>query len=217
MVADSAMESQRRRLHKRLGMLQYGSVSSADTVMYAASRINATTLDDLKTLSDIVQAGITAAAVVFGGLWAYFKFVRGRTYRPRLSVAIYGQWRRIAGKNLLHTRVTVQNIGASVVSLQQKGTGLRVSFLAPDQPDAPTAVTWEVERVFEILREHKWIEPGETVSDDQLLDLQVADPVVTLLEVRLGWSWSGHAKEIVVNARKVLPVESTIDGVSEGS
>jgi hypothetical protein len=197
---------------ERLDTAQYGSVISAESPLCAATTVNAANLDNIKTIAEIVHAGITAAAIVFGGLWAYFKFVKGRTYRPRLSVAISGQWRRIAGKNLLHTRVTVKNIGASVVTLQKKGSGLRVNFLAAGQPDAPTAATWEVVRVFDILREHVWIEPGETVSDDQLLDLDIADPTVTLFEVRLGWSWSGQKKEIVVHARKVIPVESTIDG-----
>jgi len=79
---------------------------------------------------------------------------------------------------------------------------------------SPAALRWEVVRVFEVLREHEWIEAGETVSDDLLLDIDVSEPVVTLFEARLVWSWSGHKKEIVVLARQVVPPDATMEGAS---
>jgi hypothetical protein len=167
-------------------------------------------LADVKDVADLVSAGITAAAVIVGGSWAYFKFVKGRTYRPRLEVGLFGQWQQVADGHRYHARVTVKNIGASVVRLLQRGTGLRVSVLAAaDQPQAPAPATWRQLRVFEIFLEHDWIEPGETVSDVLLLDLG-AGPSLVMLEARLVWKWSQRSEEIVVFARRVLPAESSI-------
>lgn len=140
-----------------------------------------------------------ALAVIVGGFWAYSKFLRGRTYKPRLSVEMAGQWRVLLGVgNVFHARIRVTNIGASKVTLKQYGTGLRISFPAQDQPAPPWDVRWEPVRlrgaeqhvrVFKIFTEHEWIEPGETVSDDLLLNIG-RSPGVAMLELRLTWSLS---------------------------
>jgi hypothetical protein len=173
-------------------------------------------LGDIKTVVDIVGTVVTAVAVAVGGLWAYFKFVKGRTYRPRLEVGMSGRWRQVDGTDLLHARIIVRNIGNSVVTLLQRGTGLRVSVPAADQGTAPAAVAWTVLRVFEILGEHEWIEPGETVSDDVLLNLGVPEPIPVMFESRLVWRWSGRdSGTIVVFSRQVLPVGCILDGSAE--
>jgi len=64
--------------------------------------------------------------------------------------------------------------------------------------------------VFEILKEHAWIEPGETVSDDLLLDLGSADPVLALMEGRL--VWRRRRGNIVISAREIIPTDATISG-----
>lgn len=171
----------------------------------------AATGEGFKDITAGLGSIVTAIAVVIGGIWAYFKFVRGRTYRPRLAVKMLAQWRLVNGRHMLHARIIVTNIGASVVSLHQTGgTGLRVSLLSARQPDPPSSTSWDVVRVFEILRDHEWIEAGETVSDDQLLDIDVEEPEMSLFEARLVWGWSGNKNEIVVLARQVMPPDSSM-------
>jgi len=163
----------------------------------------------------------TALAITIGGFWAYFKFVRGRTFRPQLSIKMAGQWRVVLGVgNLFHVRVRVTNIGASKVDLVQHGSGLRISFPAHDQPEPTLPVEWEPVplrsgdeqfRVFELLEEHQWIEPGETVSDDLLLNLD-STPRIAKLELWLGtklrgWGWR---KDVDVFARQIIPPDSAM-------
>jgi hypothetical protein len=181
---------------------------------------------------------VTAGAVLVGGTWTYFKFIRGRTYRPRLSVDVAGQWRVINGADVLHVRVRVTNIGASKVSLNQYGSGVRVSFptagqradeiewepiLAPARGDNDAANTEKPKpRVFEVLGEHEWIEPGETVSDELLLNL-LRPPSIYMLEVRLSWGMSEQHneysnKDVVVFARRILPPHATlVDTISSST
>ena len=189
------------------------STSRAVTGLYATLLQGETAtsgLDDAKTVADIVGTLITALAVIVGALWAYYRFVKGRTFRPRLEVSMGGQWFTVDGKRLLLARVRLKNIGASVVELLQKGTGLRVSTLGDS--DSPGTVSWMQGRVYTILDEHAWIEPGETVSDDVLLRLAVPAGQPVLFETRLVWKWSGGERNIVVFARQVVPADATVDG-----
>jgi hypothetical protein len=164
-------------------------------------------LDDAKTVADIVGTLITAVAVIVGAVWAYYRFFKDRTYRPRLEVSMGGEWLIVDGERLLLARVQVKNIGSSVVELLQKGTGLRVSAMAADtsESDAPRPVEWVPGRVYRVFQEHAWIEPGETVSDDVLLRLAVPAGQPVLFETRLVWKWSGGKHNIVVFARQVVP------------
>ena len=131
-------------------------VGSAVLLAQAGSSEKPDVLDNAKTVIDIVGTSVTAAALVIGGIWAYFKFVKGRTYRPRLEIHLFGQWRLIDTKHLLQARISVKNIGASIVTLLQKGTGLRVSVLARRQPRAPASAVWESLRVFEVPGFRSW-------------------------------------------------------------
>jgi hypothetical protein len=174
-------------------------------------------LDTVKTVVDVIGTAVTALAVIIGGIWAYFKFVKGRTYRPRLESDLSGEWRLVEGKQLLQARITAKNLGASKFTLLQTGTGLRISVLAREQSRAPAPADWTSLRVFEVFREHQWIEPGETVSDDLLLNLGTSQPVTTLFEARLVCRWSRWGRNIDFFTRRVIPVDSTIGKQDEGA
>jgi hypothetical protein len=174
-----------------------------------------------KNITAGVDSIATAVAVVIGGLWAYFKFVRGRTFKPKLLIVMVGQWRDVpAVGNAFHVRVKVTNIGAAKAVLLHRGSGLVINFPAPDQSEYPGSIEWEpvpIEaevdpepRVFQLLLEHRWIEPGETVTDDLLLKLNSA-PRIANLELWLGWKlprtlWA--RKGVDVFARRIIPPDS---------
>jgi hypothetical protein len=201
------------------------SAGRTATWLFAAltqSEATSSGLDNAKTVADIVGTLITAVAVIVGAVWAYYRFFKDRTYRPRLEVSMGGEWFTVDGERLLLARVQIKNIGSSVVELLQKGTGLRVSTMAADasESDAPRPVEWVPGRVYKILEEHAWIEPGETVSDDVLLRLAVPAGQPVLFETRLVWKWSGGKHNIVVFARQVVPaseVEGAYDSWREGA
>jgi hypothetical protein len=171
--------------------------------------VQAISLANAKTIADIISASITAFAVVVGGIWAYFKFAKGRTYRMRTQVDLSGQWEVIDGRHFLQARVAVKNIGASKVRLIQKGSGLRVSVLHSEQPGPPASVKWRSLRVFGILTEHEWIEPEETISDEFLLNLGEGGPISALFEARLVLGRRWPRKNVATFARRVISGDST--------
>jgi hypothetical protein len=231
--------------------------------------------DGFRNITAGIASIVTASAVLIGGYWAYFKFVRGRTYKPRLSLDIAAQWRKLDSCDALHIRIRVTNIGASQVSLNQHGTGLHLSFPAAEQSEPPDDVRWtkvplreddgessennqgkrarwsraclrrtvdrvlwgirlkreaaaappsqtsSTPRTFEIFKEHSWIEPGETVSDDLLIALD-RSPTIAMLEVALLWGVRRRKherfrrKDVEVFARRIIPPETAmIDKMTE--
>lgn len=165
-------------------------------------------LDNVKTVADIFGTAVAAIALIIGGIWAYFKFAKGRTFRPRIKVDLSGKWVSIGEKRLLQIRVTVGNIGTSVVRKLERGTGMRISVPDVNQSTPPALISWRSVGVFNTLVEHEWIEPGETVSDDRLLDLGTSEPVVVQVEVRLILHRS-LGSNIEVLARHILFVTAT--------
>lgn len=173
-------------------------------------------LDDFKTVADIIGALITAAALVLGAVWAYYRFVKGRTYTPRLQVSMRGEWLTVNRKRFLLARVCVQNIGASHVVLLRKRLWIR--RLADSDHTGP--VKWAPARAVNILKRHSWIEPGATVSDDVLLRLDIPAGEPVLFEARLGWQQprigrflrKRKIRNIRLSARQVLSAGATLDG-----
>jgi len=107
----------------------------------------------------------------------------------------------------LQVEISVRNAGASVVNINQYGTALVVSGISSDQPDSPGQVTWEDVVVNEILKDHVWIEPGEVVVEDRLLQVGVAAPTVLQLRARIVCK-RRRKKNIEVNSRRVVAPRS---------
>lgn len=113
-------------------------------------------------------------AIATGGAWAYFNYFRGRTYRPRLELAISASVERCAGRSFLKAMVTVKNVGLSKIPIEQKGSGLLVytGILPNPGPAFPSQVRWSKDPyAFDVFTDHKWIEPNETVGQPFMISL----------------------------------------------
>lgn len=163
----------------------------------------AVALNDWKTLADIFQAAVTSVAVIVGAVWTYFKFIKGRTFRPHVETQISATWLAERGDSgLLHVRVEVKNIGQAKVELDQGGTGLYVSRMAERQDPPPSETQWDDFGIaHELLGFHQWIEPGEVVTDDLLIRLPVE---VNIVEVKSRVALRWKPKNIVVKTRRVF-------------
>jgi hypothetical protein len=181
--------------------------NAVSVVLYAQGETQSspTVLENIKTISEIVGTVITAIAVLVGGIWAYSKFVRGRTFRPRLALESSGQWHRVDGLAILQVQISVKNIGASKVAVTQTGTGFRISQMNVEQPEPPALVQWAKVKTFAILENHAWIEPGETVIERPLVNLGVAQPLPLRIETRLVMKRSPPLSNIEVNDARYIP------------
>jgi hypothetical protein len=136
-------------------------------------------LGDIKTIAETL-------GLIIGGMWAYYKFFKGRTFRPRLELSVAGKaWH---SKNVTHLTASaeIKNVGLSKLELSQEGSALRIFSHALTKPEGtPAVVEWERLITLPVFEKHKWIEPGETISDQMLMALPDNDQSAIKLELRI--------------------------------
>ena len=117
-------------------------------------------LESAKVVVDIVSGGVTTLATVLGGYWAYYRFVRGRTFEPRLSLAISSRCIRSDSINYVVCAMEVKNVGLSKVDIDK--AHLRLCFLSG-----------ESERSYlntrKVLGAQNWLEPGATLNEQEII------------------------------------------------
>jgi hypothetical protein len=123
---------------------------------------------------ELVKNILEIIAIVAGGIWTYFNFFKGRTYRPRLECSVDGSVEESSGQRFLKVVVRAKNVGLSKVPIEQKGTILQLYEAIPpsSNPESPFQATWnDSPAVFDVFKEHAWIEPSEPVEDHVLIEL----------------------------------------------
>lgn len=83
---------------------------------YSALTINWTKTKDLTDAFRNVTQGL---AFIAGGVWAYFKFRKGRTFQESLVPDVAGRFVFIDGTAYLAATTEVKNVGLSKIELSQ--------------------------------------------------------------------------------------------------
>ncbi|MFZ1005665.1 MAG: hypothetical protein WAN65_02435 [Candidatus Sulfotelmatobacter sp.] len=126
----------------------------------------------LSSLLDIVDKVTKVAAVLIGSAWTYLNYVRGRTFKKRLELTISARELKGRAALLLSGCAQMKNVGLSKFPIEQKGTAILFYELKPsgvtDQPAEPAEESVGIREVF---KDHAWIEPGETIAEDFLLEV----------------------------------------------
>ena len=78
---------------------------------FAASSAPSSTAPTWIAISGTVSSIITAVGVIIAGVFAFFKFSKGRTFHPRCLIQIDPQLIDVGGSRALHVSVTVRNDG----------------------------------------------------------------------------------------------------------
>jgi hypothetical protein len=122
--------------------------------------------------TDVASGALAIAqliAILVAGGWAYFKFVRGRTFAERLETSVTATPFDQDGIRMLCIRATISNTGASQVDLIDDLKIVRVYGTKVADAQAGVNVDWGHHLILTpIFGEHKWIEAQETVSDEAL-------------------------------------------------
>ena len=168
---------------------------------------------DLTKLLSAVQSALTSIGIVVGGLWAYYSYFRGRTFRSRLEPRLKGKVSASDGLWLLVAMAELRNVGLGKVPIQQKGTALRVyAGRARGSNGETTNIDWERLDTLSVFEKHAWIEPGEIISDTAALGTRSADLSAFKLELRVvseGLEWT--ATTIVEAVKPCEPAKAEED------
>lgn len=85
---------------------------------------------EIKTLAETAQAAITTAAIIAGGIWSYFRFVKNRLFYPRAELKHeIVQKNLVEGKSLLRITLAVFNNGDVLLPISSVWT--RVHQIKP--------------------------------------------------------------------------------------
>ncbi len=171
----------------------------------------------MSAFSDLA-AGIdslaTAAGVVIGGVFAYYKFIKDRIYRPRTDLGIEISRIELAGRPFLRCAVSLTNKGAIKIQLRHKGTCLIV------RPGTPTgtalrSVRWatnEESAVANVFERHGWVESNETIRDAVLVAAADHDenvPYRVELRVCVTDPSPRRSTGIAINSATIIPAVGT--------
>jgi hypothetical protein len=144
---------------------------------------------------DSSQKVITALALIIGGIWAWLKFFRGRTFRSRIELTLSAKI-IISGTNkFLRAIMEMKNVGLSQVKL--KGDAIYLDVFLIDASTVKRAqrlysARWSEPVTFEVFKDHGWIEPSEEISDELLFQLPESEQLACKLKLTVnsrGSSW----------------------------
>jgi len=155
------------------------------------------TLDNVKTLSDIAQKLFTIFAIIVGGYWAYFNFVKGRVYTPRLELKVSGEVTLVGDTTYLLVTGEANNVGLTWFRNTEEPTLSVLWCEVEDGVIAPETVEWKEfpgEPAWPLFEAHKWIEPGETIEDKRMIMIPgrhyfSLQPRLVVRTTRFRWSW----------------------------
>jgi len=129
-----------------------------------------------KTVLDNIGAILQMAALALGAVWTYFLFLRHRTLKPKLCADLGGSLDVASGGRNLAAHVELKNVGKSKFRIRQRGTALEVLSLEGSGENRE----WTSERILEIFLRDEWIEPEESIRDDQYLENLPPSPAYRL-------------------------------------
>ncbi len=153
-------------------------------------------IENLKNLFTII-------AVIVGGLWAYYNYFKGRIYKTRLELQIDGQFlQNMDSIKIIIISYQLKNVGLSQVFINQEGSAIRIfSYDTSDYDPGFALAEWNDFTTLPIFQDHRWIESGETIEEQQLINLPRQKKVALKLILRIV---SGDRLEW--NAIKIIPV-----------
>lgn len=169
-----------------------------------------TTGDWTSAVLNLVQI----AAIILGTIWAYYKFVRGRTFHRRAELTIAGSLLE-SETPTVRAHASMKNTGGSVIPLRAKV--LRVTTFSPGDLDTKGRPEWREIAHAPVFQDHDWIESQETIADDVLCPVpniaaDIAAIRVTGLvyeEKKKRWYKRERGDSITWTAKSIIPLVPT--------
>jgi hypothetical protein len=142
-------------------------------------------LDELLKLVQIANQAIQVLALLVGASWAYFKFIRGRTFTRRAEAGVEGALLTLGQDLVIKAKVSLQNTGLSRLPLSAEEKVVRVYGSPRSQWSTKRNLAWEQDPLVlaPVLKDHSWVEAQESVSDEVLIPVPSGDWVAFKIQV----------------------------------
>jgi hypothetical protein len=132
-----------------------------------------------------VAALVQIVAIVVGGGWAYYKFIRGRTFKPRAEIDLDASLVEADGHRALSVTVAFRNVGLIYIPFipppPTEPIRMVSIWTAVASQEVGAGLVWEASSppLVEIFKDYRGCEVGERVTDHVLVPVP-AGPVPAL-------------------------------------
>jgi len=180
--------------------MAFGALVLCLVAHYGSTTVNwARTKDFTEAFANVTQT----LALIAGGVWAYFKFAKGRTFRDRLSPTLSGKLISIDGSVFLIVTIQLKNVGLSRIAFDQEVSSLAVFEFVPSQTEEILSVKNSlVASLMGFGDTDRYIEPNEVFERQTLIALPHVSSIGYQLELNVlsvsGYIW--RATTIVYNS-----------------
>jgi len=138
----------------------------------------------MKDFVQIFSSFVTALATILAGVWAYYRFVKGRVFTPRLTLDVKARRVCIQGVAYLLSTLEVSNVGLSRINIES--ADLRVCSLVGNAGSDGASIPRRVSLgTFNVLLAHSWIESGEMLKEQTLITLPADHNSAVLIDFRV--------------------------------
>jgi len=134
---------------------------------------------------------VQALAIVVGGSWVYFKFVRSRTFARRAELDVEAGIQGVSGSQTVKVKATLKNAGLSKLPLRANRKVVIVSGVQSDERVVRANVTLHHYMISPIFTAHQWVEPNEIIQDEVLLPVDSSSG-----------QWLAFRAEVVVTGQR---------------
>jgi hypothetical protein len=132
--------------------------------------LSATGWTKAKDITDVLLNIVQMAAFIAGGWWAYFKFIKGRTFKESLVPAVRGKFVSIDDIQFLIVTTQIKNVGLSKIEFNREGSALIIFEYNTSSETEIYTVAANKLGAFDVLNENdKYIEPNEIIEDTRLI------------------------------------------------
>jgi len=124
---------------------------------------------DWGKLTQVILNVVQALALVVGGLFVYFKFIRSRTFARRAALDVDASLVQVDDKLVLRVEVVLRNLGLAKIPLRahRQVVTLWATTTAGFSPGAN--LFWDEWMVSEVFKTDEYVESQEKIKDVALL------------------------------------------------
>lgn len=199
-LPSSTSSPQKQPLEAQAKMVRFAPViATVSTLALMVCLIGhfSTVIIDFARTKDIIEASknvVEMGAVAAGGVWAYFKFVKGRTFKESLTPAVSGRFASIDGVIYLIATTQIKNVGLSKIEFDREGSALILFEYNPSSQNEIHTVADNRLTSFEVFSEKdRYIEPNEIIDGQRFIAVPGPLKLAYRLEVEIastaGFTW----------------------------
>jgi hypothetical protein len=147
-----------------------------------------------KDFTDAFSNVTQGLGLVAGGIWAYFKFVKGRAFQETLIPIVSGRLVLIEGYALLIVTMEIKNVGSSKVMFNQELSVLTIfEYVPPDPQQIDIVMDNALTSLPAFVDAKDHLEPNESIKTQRLLALSDLSRIAYRLELEInsdsGYIW----------------------------